>query len=416
MTQDKAKKNRSGKNASRAAGDERRTKKELIEELVERRKAHEDLEMRVEQRTEEFRRSERKLKTFVENLPQKIFYKDRDSKWVSINESFARDLGVKAEEVKGRTDFDFFPKELAEKYRADDQRIVESGRTEEIEEKYIRQGEQRWVQTVKTPVRDEDGNVTGVLGIFWDITDRKMVEQKLQLTLEDLRRSNTDLEQFAYVASHDLQEPLRMVSSYMRLLERRYKEKLDDDAKDFIGFAVDGANRMKRLVDDLLVFSRVGTQGKDLVPVDSTKTAKEAVANLKPAIDEAGAEVELGTLPPVIGDETQLVQLFQNLIANAIKFKSEEPPRVHVFAEIKGGNCVFSVRDNGIGIEPQFSDRIFVIFQRLHGRTEYSGTGIGLAVSKRIVERHGGKIWVESEPGKGSTFFFTIPVKGGQAS
>ena len=542
---------------------------------------------------EALKESEDKYRTLVENLPQKIFHKDRNSVYVSVSENFARDLGIEPDEAKGKTDFNFFPKELAEKYRADDRRIVETGAMEELEEKYIHEGREVWVHTVKTPVKDENGRITGVLGIFWDISDRrqaqeeltksqrelsirnriaeiflavsddevryndvlllilevtesrygifgyidedgafvcpsmtkdiwdkckmpdkeivfpretwgdsiwarsireketlysnepfnvpeghisinralmvpiihdgeviglielankntdygekdikrveaiadymapilnvklqrdrherarKRAEDELNQTLVELKRSNKELEQFAYVASHDLQEPLRMVSSYVQLLERRYKEKLDDDAKDFIGFAVDGADRMKQLVDDLLVFSRVGTMGKELTPVDSTKIAKDAVANLKAAIDEAGAKVTVETLPPVMADETQFVQLFQNLVANALKFRGKQAPEIRISAEIKGGDCEFCVSDNGIGIEPKFSDRIFVIFQRLHGRTEYKGTGIGLAVSKKIVERHGGKIWVESEPGKGSTFFFTIPLKGGKES
>ena len=245
---------------------------------------------------------------------------------------------------------------------------------------------------------------------------RRVAEEQKELTLEDLRRSNTELEQFAYVASHDLQEPLRMVSSYVHLLERRYKDKLDDDARDFIGFAVEGANRMKKLVEDLLIFSRVGTREKEPGPVDTTKAVKAAIANLGPAIEEAHARVEVDTLPPVMGDETQLMQLFQNLIANGVKFRGEEAPKVHVSAKIEGSDCLFKVKDNGIGIDPKFQDRVFIIFQRLHGRAEYSGTGIGLAVSKKIVERHGGRIWFESEPGKGSTFYFTIPVRGGSES
>jgi light-regulated signal transduction histidine kinase (bacteriophytochrome) len=213
------------------------------------------------------------------------------------------------------------------------------------------------------------------------------------------------LEQFAYVASHDLQEPLRMVASYLGLLERRYRGRLDEKADKFIHYAVDGAARMQALIEDLLTYSRVGRQGKPFEPTDCDAVVAAVVADL----GSQGAAVSCAGLPTVLADRGQLTQLFQNLIGNALKFCNGAPPRVEVRAERRGGEWLFAVRDNGIGIAPEHRERIFVIFQRLHTRAQYPGTGIGLAICKKVVERHGGRIWVESEPGQGSTFFFTLP-------
>jgi PAS domain S-box-containing protein len=271
-----------------------------------------------------------------------------------------------------------------------------------------------WADASTSLRRDKQGEPLYLMTTLVDITARMQAEETLKNTLADLERSNADLEQFAYVASHDLQEPLRMVSSFTQLLGQRYKGKLDKDADEFIGYAVEGANNMQRLINDLLSFSRVGTRGKppELISVDTV--LDRALDNLKLAIEESQAVVERDSLPTVAVDDVQLIQIFQNLIANAIKFRGDEPPRIRIAAEARGNEWVFSVRDNGIGIDPQYLDRIFIIFQRLHERGKYPGTGIGLAVCKKIVQRHGGRIWVESELGKGSTFYFSLPKTGGK--
>ncbi|MGH2978509.1 MAG: sensor histidine kinase, partial [Solirubrobacterales bacterium] len=214
---------------------------------------------------------------------------------------------------------------------------------------------------------------------------------------------------FAYVASHDLSEPLRMVSSYVQLLARRYQDQLDSDADEFIGFAVDGVNRMQRLIDDLLAYSRAGTAEYRFGPVDVAELVRDTLAGMRTTVAEAGATVVAGELPEVWGDEGQLRQLFQNLIGNGIKFRAEDPPRVEVSAERRGNGWLFDVSDNGIGIDPRHAERIFSVFKRLHGRDEYPGSGIGLSICKRIVERHHGRIAVERSPSGGSTFSFTIP-------
>ena len=239
--------------------------------------------------------------------------------------------------------------------------------------------------------------------------NEQLEERVTERTLE-LRRSNEDLEQFAYVASHDLQEPLRMVTSYLQLLRKRYETKLDADANDFIGFAVDGAERMQRLILDLLAYSRVGTRAKAFEATDSNAVLQDALMNLQVTLRESGAVVTQSALPTVWSDPVQLTQLFQNLVGNGIKFRGEKPPSVRIEAKREDNHWHFTVADNGIGIAPKDFERIFVIFQRLHGRQRYPGTGIGLAICKKIVERHGGRIWVESEPGHGATFHFTIPI------
>jgi signal transduction histidine kinase len=250
----------------------------------------------------------------------------------------------------------------------------------------------------------------GFVTTYTDVTERKRAEQALAERAKELQRSNAELEQFAYIASHDLQEPLRMVASYCQLLQRRYKGKLDADADEFIGYAVEGAGRMQRMINDLLNYSRVGRRGGQFEAVAMRDIVDGVLKNLELAIRDAGAAIVVGDLPTVHGDRTLLHQLLQNLVGNALKFRRDAPVRVEVSAERDGDLWRFRVADDGIGIDAEYLERIFLIFQRLHERGKYPGTGIGLAVCKKVVEHHGGRIWVESTPGQGSTFIFTLPA------
>ena len=250
--------------------------------------------------------------------------------------------------------------------------------------------------------------IAGTIANAFAYEKLEAAQHALEQAVAELRRSNEELEQFAYVASHDLQEPLRKIASFCDLLESRYTEQLDERAKVYLHYIVDGAMRMQALVNDLLLYSRVTTRGKEFAPTDLEDVLQEAVANLDMAVNESSAHITHDPLPRVNADARQLGRLFQNLVGNAIKYRGDAPPRIHVAASQENGEWVFSVRDNGIGIAPEYAERIFVIFQRLHTREEYGGTGIGLAVCKKIVERHGGRIWVESQPGSGATFRFSL--------
>ncbi|SNB45945.1 PAS domain S-box protein [Geobacter sp. DSM 9736] len=370
----------------------------------------EDISARKEAESE-LHRTAALLRTVTENTPDFIFVKDRQGRMLMANPATLNDLGKPPEEVLGRTDDEFLGGEGALKIMENDRMVMERGETLVLEEIPHPQGDRRVYLSSKSPYLDENGKVIGLIGISRDITDIKRAGEERERLLAEVQRSNQDLQQFAYVASHDLQEPLRMVSSYMQLLERKYRDQLDEKAQKYIHYAVDGTKRMQNLIDGLLRYSRISRE-KELVPVDTNATYAAAIANLAKAIGEAGGNVTVDLLPTVPGDEIQLVQLFQNLIGNGLKYrKPGSAPKVHVSARQLGEEWIFSVTDDGIGIPPQHFDRIFQIFQRLHTKDEYPGTGIGLASCKKIVERHGGRIWVESEPGKGSTFYFALPAK-----
>jgi PAS domain S-box-containing protein len=266
------------------------------------------------------------------------------------------------------------------------------------------------LELMLSPLESPDGIL--VTATIRDITSRKSAELHLVKTIGELKRSNAELEHFAYVASHDLQEPLRMVASYTQLLAKRYVGRLDADADEFIAYAVDGSNRMQTMIQDLLTYSRAGATSEPPRRISSENALQEAIANLRVSIQESGAVVTHDSLPVITTDNTQLVLVFQNLIGNSIKYRSAAAPQVHVSARDSSGNWVFAVRDNGLGIDPKYFDRIFVLFQRLHGRAEFQGTGIGLSICKKILERLGGRIWVESQPDEGATFYFELPGVG----
>jgi len=337
-----------------------------------------------------------------------------DGTITDVNAATERATGCSREQLIG-TDFcDYFtdPAKAREGY----QTVFRDGRVQDygLEIRH-RGGQVVPVLYNATVYKDERGRIAGVFAAARDITERKRSEEALALQAAELARSNAELQQFAYVASHDLQEPLRAVASFTKLLAERYQDKLDQDAHDFIGFAVDGARRAQRLINDLLSYSRVGTRGAAFTRTNCETVLENALGDLAPALEENGGQVTHDALPAVDGDETQLGQLFRNLISNALKFHGPEAPRVHIAARQRPGEWEFSVRDNGIGIAPEFFEEIFIIFQRLHTSAEYPGTGIGLAIAKKIVDRHGGRIWVESKPGKGSTFSFTLPIRKGDA-
>ncbi|ADZ09296.1 PAS/PAC sensor signal transduction histidine kinase [Methanobacterium lacus] len=260
-----------------------------------------------------------------------------------------------------------------------------------------------------TPLYDEEGKPRGSVSAFMDVTKRKKAEMQMASLLKELERSNRELEQFAYVTSHDLKEPLRMISSFTKLLEQKFKGQLDEDADNYINYIVDGTKRMQRLLDDLLAYSRISNEVK-YEPLKLTEIVNESIHNLKVAIDENQAEITVDPLPEVVANRTQMIQLFQNLIANAIKFQSKKKPVIHVSCEESGNKYYFSVQDNGIGIDSKNLDRVFKMFQRLHTADEYDGTGIGLSITKKIVQQHSGAVWVESKLDEGSTFYFSIPI------
>jgi PAS domain S-box-containing protein len=393
------------------AGDLTRIELERDREVQSRREAEHRLTHLAEA---ERMAGEARLRSYFEAAPQSILAVAADGSIRLVNRKTEEMFGYTRDELLGQPIELLLPDSLrkahveyrarfhtAPKARSMGQGMILSGRRKDGTEFPVEVG----LGYVESP----EGGLA--LGMVTDITAVSRMNAEMQRLNQELRRSNGELEQFAYVASHDLQEPLRMVTGYLQLLERRYKSQLDSDAQEFIAFAVDGAARMKSLILDLLRFSRAGTQTVELRRVSGATLLQNAMSNLSAAIEESGARVTFDRLPEVLADPGLLTQVLQNLLANAIKFRRGPQPRIHAGATWEANRWVFSVRDDGIGIDPAHLERIFRIFERLHSVEKYPGTGVGLAISKRIIERHGGTIWVESVAGVGSTFYFSLPAE-----
>ncbi len=349
------------------------------------------------------------LETLMDNVPDSIYFKDASGRFTRINRAHARFLGLKSpEEAIGKTDFDFLPPETAGRAYVEDQQILRSGRpiTDSVES-IFRAALTALYSTTKVPIFHGPGRVEGMVVISRDITERKQAEESQ--TRHTIRKL-ASLEQFSNTVAHDLKAPLRTLAAFTQILAKDYRGKFDPQADEYMDLVVNAAKRMGNLIDGLLAHARAAREKGQLEPTDCEAIFRESLENLRVTVKESAATVTSDPLPTIPAESLQLVGVFQNLIDNAIRYRSEAPPRVHVSAHRQADGWLFAVRDNGIGIDPQHSERIFEVFQRLHGENERPGTGIGLAICKRIIERHGGRIWVESEPGKGATFYFTIPV------
>jgi PAS domain S-box-containing protein len=359
--------------------------------------------------------SDARYRGLLEAAPDAMVVVNGGGEIVLLNVQAEKQFGYSRDELLGQQVKNIIPEGFAERLIADGTRSAAEALAQQIGMGIELVGRRKDggefpLEIMLSPLESAEGIL--VTAAIRDISVRKESEAHLVKTVGELRRSNEELQQFAYVSSHDLQEPLRMVASYTQLLAKRYKGRLDSDADEFIAFAVDGCSRMQGLIQDLLAYSRAGTNGKTLCEVSGEEALQGALTNLRITIEQSGAVVSHDSLPAIETDETQLTQVFQNLVGNAIKYRAAEAPRVHVSAAKNGDNeWIFSVRDNGLGIAPQYFDRIFVLFQRLHGRNEFEGTGIGLAICKKVLERLGGRIWVDSQLGNGSTFYFALPGK-----
>jgi PAS domain S-box-containing protein len=380
----------------------------LVQKISELEAANQDLE----RTTAALSTSEARLQAIIDNTEAVIVVKAADDyRYLLANNAVARTLGVGPDELIGKRDEEILPPALFEQVRANDRRVLETGKPLRAEERMPGFDGDRTFISLKFPLPGDDGRPYAVAGVCMDITQNKRVEQELRALSADLERSNTDLEQFAYAASHDLSEPLRAVSGMVQLLAKRYAGRLDADADEYMTRAVDAAKRMQVLIEGLLEYARVGWGEGARDPVDCSSLVAGIVEDLRQRIKETGTAISVDPLPTVRGEATQLRQVFQNLISNALKFGNASNPTIHVGAVRAPAEWRFSVTDNGIGIDPRYAKRVFEVFKRLNGRDAYLGSGIGLSICKRIVERHGGEIWVGRAEGGGSRFQFTIPDK-----
>lgn len=387
-------------------------------DISARKKAEEELkhyqdflEVTVKERTHELKKSNSELDQIF-NTVFPMYVIDKNFKIIKANDTFCSLFHLKLKDIIGQKCYDVWQGPLCHTPSCSLKQVLGGKGQYEYEIEKELDDDTTIICVVNSiPYLNPDGEIVGNIKALINITERKQAEKKLKEISDALKRSNEDLEQFTHVISHDLREPLRTITSYVQLLVKHYKDKLDQNGIDFINYAVSGAKRMNRLIQDLLAFSRVGTQDRAFEWIDCEKPFEKVLLNLQIMIKEKGTEITCDPLPNVMGDFTQLMQLFQNLIENSIKFSSgDNICRIHVSARKKEDYWIFAVKDNGIGIDPVYFKKVFIIFQRLHSREEYSGSGIGLTICKKIVQRHGGTIWVESELGKGSTFYFSLPI------
>lgn len=357
-------------------------------------------------------RAEQQQRAFLDNLPEMAWFKDRNSHYLMVNEATSKACGFAPEEMVGMTDLDLWPEEIARTYRADDLDVMKNGKQKRVEEPFEgKDGKRIWIETIKSPIFDENGQVIGTVGTARDVTQRKLDEEALKNHVSELARMNAELDEFTYIASHDLQEPLRKLLAFSDWLRRDLGDALPPRAAKDIGFITESAARMQSLVQDLLTLSRAGKTSMVREWVALDEVVDRALNALELRIQDSGAEIGRDPLPSVLGDPILLTQLYQNLIGNAIKFVSCAPPRVYLTSEHLNGEFVLGVKDNGIGIKPEHAREIFQPFKRLHGRGEYDGSGIGLSICRKVIERHHGRIWVESEEGFGAHFKFVLQVK-----
>ena len=394
-------------------GDLAQSFNQMTEDLQKTTTSIDNLNREIEHRKRielSLRRSENKYKTLLKNIPQRIFYKDLNSVYLLCNASYAEDLGITPDEIKGKTDYDFYPANLADKYTADDKKVMESGEREELEERYILEDKEVYVHTSKSPVMDDNGNIIGLFGIFWDITASKMAEQRQNQLLEQLEKVNKELKDFAYIVSHDLKAPLRGIKTLAGWMLNDYADKMDEDGREQLKLLSSRVDRMHGLIEGILQYSRVGRmEEEEQVEVDLNHLLTDIIDMLAPP-ENITITVE-NKLPVIECEQTRITQVFQNLLSNAIKYMDKPEGWIKIGCIEECGCWKFSISDNGPGIEEKYFDKIFQIFQTLSPRDEYESTGIGLTVIKKIIELYGGRIWVESKIGEGSTFFLTFPTK-----